>query len=72
VGGFTPTTRWLAGEVVADQHTLFIPVETPPGTYRLFTGMYEWETVRNLTILTPEAASPNNRILLGEVQVVGP
>jgi hypothetical protein len=72
VGGFTPTTRWLSGELVADHHALYIPPETPAGTYKLFTGMYEWETVRNLTILTPEAASPNNRILLGEVEVVAP
>jgi hypothetical protein len=71
VGGFTPTTRWLAGEVVADRYALYIPPDAPPGTYKLFTGMYEWETVRNLTILTPGAASPNNRILLGEVEVVG-
>jgi hypothetical protein len=69
-GGFTPTTRWMAGEVVVDEHALYIPPETPPGTYKLFTGMYEWETVRNLAILTPEAATPNNRILLGEVEVV--
>jgi len=70
--GFTPTTRWLYGEVVADHHPLYIPPETPPGTYKLFTGMYEWETVRNLTILTPEATSPNNRMPLGEVEVVAP
>jgi hypothetical protein len=72
VGGFTPTTRWMAGEVVVDEHELYIPPDTPPGTYKLFTGMYEWETVRNLTILTPEAATPSNRILLGEVGVVVP
>ncbi len=72
VEGFTPTTRWLSGEIVADDHALYIPPEAPPGTYKLFAGMYEWETVRNLTILTPEAASPNNRILLAEVEVVAP
>jgi hypothetical protein len=72
VEGFTPTTRWLPGEMVADDHTLLLPLDAPPGRYKLFAGMYEWETVRNLTILTPEAASPNNRILLGEVEVVAP
>ncbi len=72
VEGFTPTTRWQRGEVVVDHHTLQVPPDAPPGTYKLFTGMYEWETVRNLTILTPEAASPNNRILLGQVEVVSP
>jgi len=70
VEGFTPTTRWLAGEVVADHHALYIPPEAQPGTYKLFTGMYEFETVRNLTILTLEAASPNNRIFLQDVEVV--
>ncbi len=69
VEGFTPTTRWLPGEIVADHHELQIPPEAPPGTYKLFTGMYEFETMRNLTILTPEAASPNNRILLDDVEV---
>ena len=72
VEGFTPTTRWLSGEVVADRHALYIPPEAPSGTYKLFAGMYEWETVRNLTILTPGAASPNNRVLLAEVEVVSP
>jgi hypothetical protein len=70
VEGFTPTTRWLPGEIVADHHELHIPPEAPPGTYKLFTGMYEFDTMRNLTILTPEAASPNNRILLEDVEVV--
>jgi hypothetical protein len=72
VEGFTPTTRWLPGEMIADEHALLLPLEAPPGRYKLFAGMYEWEMVRNLTILTPEAASPNNRILLGEVEVVAP
>jgi hypothetical protein len=70
VEGFTPTTRWLKGEIVADHHALHIPLEAPPGRYKLFTGMYEFETMLNLTILTPEAASPNNRIFLGDVEVI--
>jgi hypothetical protein len=72
VGGFTPTTRWQRGELVVDEHALIIPIEAPPGTYKLFTGMYEWEKVRNLTILTPQEATANNRILLGELEVVSP
>jgi hypothetical protein len=70
VEGFTPTTRWLAGELVVDHHALYIPPEAPPGRYKLFTGMYEFETMRNLTILTPEAASPGNRIMLQDVEVI--
>jgi hypothetical protein len=70
VEGFTPTTRWLPGEIVADRHALSIPGDAPPGDYRLFAGMYEFETMRNLTILTPEEATPGNRIVLQDVEVL--
>ncbi|MBI5652905.1 MAG: glycosyltransferase family 39 protein [Chloroflexi bacterium] len=35
--GLTPTTRWLAGEIIADRHTLK-PVSA--GEFRLIAGMY--------------------------------
>jgi hypothetical protein len=65
--GFTPTTRWMAGELIVDRHELALPEETPPGSYRIFTGMYEYETVRNLTVL--EGGAPDNRIPLGLIEV---
>lgn len=60
--GFTPTTRWMAGEFIVDRHQLVLPKETPPGSYGIFTGMYEYETVQNLTVL--EGGMPGNRIPL--------
>ena len=39
-----PTTRWVPGQWVWDEHELTIPREIPPGTYRLFVGMYDFET----------------------------
>ena len=65
--GFTPTTRWMAGELIVDSHELALPQETPPGSYRIFTGMYEYETMRNLTVL--EGGTPDNRIPLGLIEV---
>lgn len=65
--GFTPTTRWMAGELIVDRHELVLPQETPPGSYRIFTGMYEYETMRNLTVL--EGGGPDNRIPLGLIEV---
>ncbi len=65
--GFTPTTRWMAGELIADRHELVLPKETPPGSYRIFTGMYEYETVRNLTLL--EGGTSDDRIPLGLIEV---
>jgi hypothetical protein len=36
-----PTTRWRAGEVVADRLWLPLRPDTPPGAYHLFVGMYD-------------------------------
>jgi len=65
--GFTPTTRWMAGEVIVDHHTLVLPKEAPPGSYRILAGMYEYEGVRNLIVL--EGGAPDNRIPLSLIEV---
>ncbi len=39
--GIYPTTRWAAGELVRDTHTLTVPAGLPPGRYSLRAGMYE-------------------------------
>lgn len=37
--GLTPTTRWLAGEIITDRHTLAVQ-SLAPGEYHLAAGMY--------------------------------
>ena len=37
--GLTPTTRWLAGEIILDRHALAVQ-SLAPGEYRLAAGMY--------------------------------
>jgi hypothetical protein len=49
VYGFTPTTRWDAGELVADEHLLPLPADIPPGTYQLWVGMYDPASGERLT-----------------------
>ncbi len=39
-GGLALTTTWTAGEIIADNHALFIPDSLPPGEYRLIVGLY--------------------------------
>ncbi len=43
-GGSAPTLGWKAGETVHDNHALFIPPGTPPGSYRLMLAIYDAET----------------------------
>jgi hypothetical protein len=64
VGGFTPTTRWRSGELIADRHRLSLPLGLSAGSYTLKAGMYQFEPRRNLQT---EPASPDGRIRLGDV-----
>lgn len=64
---FTPTTRWQAGLVMEDWMSLTVPADTPPGRYRLLTGMYHLETVENLPIVGGEQVG--GRLLVAEVEV---
>jgi hypothetical protein len=71
-GGFTPTSRWLAGELVPDTHPIRLPVDLPPGQYRLWAGMYPSDTVQNLAVLTAAVPAADGRVLLGELSVLAP
>jgi hypothetical protein len=64
VGGFTPTTRWRSGELIADRHRLPLPPGLPEGSYPLEAGMYQFQPMRNLQV---EPGSPDGRIHLGDV-----
>lgn len=42
--GAFPTTGWLAGEYLADAHSVLAMGDAPPGDYRLTVGLYDAET----------------------------
>jgi hypothetical protein len=71
-GGFSPTTRWLPGEIVPDTHHLILPRDLAPGRYLLWAGMYAHETVRNLAVLSADVPTADDRVLLGEIEVESP
>lgn len=39
-GGLALTTTWQPDQPVLDNHALFLPVDLPPGDYRLIAGLY--------------------------------
>jgi hypothetical protein len=71
-GRFTPAIRWLPGERVPDTHPRAPPTDLAPGCHLLWAGMYEHDTVYNLTVWSAEAPPTDRRILLGEIEVVAP
>ena len=40
-GGRYPTSHWLAGEIVEDEHALALHTECAPEEYTLVVGMYD-------------------------------
>ncbi len=62
VGGFTPTSRWQPGQIIADRHVLTLPEDLPAGEYGLRTGLYQVDPLRNLTVDPPAA---DNRVNVG-------
>lgn len=65
-GGTLLTTLWPVGEIIADNYGVLIGPGTPPGRYRLITGLYSLTTGARLS------ANGDDRVLLGEVSVTRP
>ncbi len=57
---------WRPGDWLLMQHTLDIPPELPAGTYQLFVGVYEVDTLQRW-----QTTAGEERILLGRWQVEG-
>jgi hypothetical protein len=43
-GGARPTTGWLAGEYIVDEHALDLPDDLPADVYTLYVGLYDPQT----------------------------
>ncbi len=50
--GYYPTSQWLSGEAVSDQHGLFLPADLPAGDYQLILGLYDPATGQRLPTAT--------------------
>lgn len=50
------TSRWDPGQLILDDVALSLPLEPPPGPYRLALGLYDAETLERLPIVGQEDA----------------
>jgi len=69
VYGFTPTTRWMPGELIVDRHDLVLPADLSPGRYMLLAGLYDFETRQNLVPTDEASRALGNRVRLGSLVV---
>jgi len=67
--GTAPTHTWVTGHVYADTHLIELPPGLPPGTYRVVTGMYDFN-LRRLIATGPDASIfEDNAVPLEEIEL---
>jgi hypothetical protein len=67
--GDQPTTGWLPGEVVIDEHRLRLPPDLPPGEYTIIAGMYLAASGERLPLLDETGREEGDHVLLGSITV---
>ncbi len=65
LAGLYPTSHWQQDEVVIDPISLTLPPNLPAGNYKLYTGLYQLDTLERLPVIND--TSGENAIFLGEV-----
>jgi len=62
---------WVPGDVYVQIHTLYLPADTPSGTYRVELGVYSPVSLERLPIYTGQGdtTAPHSRLLLAPLQV---
>jgi hypothetical protein len=67
--GLIPTRLWLPGNTLRETVTIVVPADVPYGDYFLSIGMYDEETVEQLTVDDGLAGSDQDHILLSAIQI---
>jgi hypothetical protein len=72
--GQYPTGIWDAGEEVVSTWRVALPAALPPGMYspgmyKVWMGLYDWESGERLPVLGAGAVIDADRLLLGEVEL---
>ncbi len=62
--GIYPTWAWRVGEVVEDEHLVPLDMDVPAGTYYLWIGWYEPDTLNRLGVISAEDASLGDEVVL--------
>ena len=69
--GFRPTSGWVVGEPVQDNHAVRLGSDLPPGEYRLVLGLYDTADGQRLSLFDEGVAAKRDALELGTVVVLG-
>jgi hypothetical protein len=62
--GAYPTSRWAAGEVVADSVRVPLPSDLPGGLREVMVGMYDPDTAQRLPVWDDEGKPVDDKVVL--------
>ncbi len=62
--GIYPTWAWRVGEVIEDEHLIPLDMEVPAGTYHVWIGWYEPDTLGRLDVTSAEDTSLGDEVVL--------
>jgi hypothetical protein len=68
--GQAPTTRWVPGQVVADQYQIPVSKNKRAGPLVLRVGMYDLLTMTRLPVLDENGTIAGDSITVAEIEVV--
>jgi hypothetical protein len=63
--GAYPTSRWAAGEVIADPVRVPLPPDRPDGPMEIVVGMYRPDTGQRLSVLDDQGQPVDDKVVLG-------
>jgi hypothetical protein len=61
---------WRPGDIVLESYEIPVPVETPPGQYRLVLGLYQLDSGARLAVIGSELDHDADSVVLGTVEVM--
>ena len=68
--GRSPTTRWVPGQVVADQYQIPLAQAAQTGPLALRVGMYDLLTMTRLPVLDGNGAIVGDSVTVAELEIV--
>lgn len=69
LSGDYPTTLWQAGERFGDRYAVTLPADVTPGTYTVWIGMYDSETVERLPLRVNGERRTDDVLPIGRITV---
>jgi hypothetical protein len=64
-----PTPGWRPGEIIVDEYELAIPDDVPSGSYHLYTGLFDLQTLIRRPVVFREEPQPEDRFQLPSITV---